>query len=162
MGNEALDCRGHWERIHLRASVGIDGRSLFYDESVTGFGAPFSILVCERFLGVPTNALTVPKLSGKIHPFFVPIRISGGTFEQGIDAGKRPIQQRDQIVFEIDLQSYVLVVLAAACFKRLPDLISRNVTFQICPTVKTVIRNFHSVQLVCLALSDGIVAIFVD
>ena len=88
MGDEALDCRGHWKRIHLRASVGIDGHSLFCVESVTGFGTPFSILVCERFLGVPTNALAVPKLSGKIHPLFVPIRISGGAFEQGID-GKR-------------------------------------------------------------------------
>ena len=127
MGDEAPDCRGHWKRIHLRASVGIDGHSLFCVESVTGFGTPFSILVCERFLGVPTNALAVPKLSGKIHPLFVPIRISGGAFEQGIDARKCPIQQRNQIVFEIDLQSYVLVVLAAACFECLPDLISRRV-----------------------------------
>lgn len=91
----------------------------------------------------------------------MPIRIHGDAFEQGIEARKRPIQQSDQIVFEIGLQSYVLVLLAA-CFERLPDLISRSVTFQICPTVKTVIRNSHSVHLVCLAPSDGIVAIFVD
>lgn len=116
--------------------MGIDGRGLFCAESVTSFGAPFSILVCERFLGIPADALAVPELSGKIHPLFAPIRIPGGTFEQGIDARKRPIQQRDQIVFEIDLQSYVLVVLAAACFERLPDLISRSVTFQICSAVK--------------------------
>ena len=57
----------------------------------------------------------------------MPIRISGCAFEQRVDTRERPVQQRDQIIFEIDLQSYVLVVLAAACFERLPDLISRSV-----------------------------------
>ena len=104
----------------------------------------------------------MPEFCSEIDPFLVSVRIPGGTFEQSVEARKRPIQQRNQIVFEIDLQSYVLVVLAAACFKCLPNLISRSVTFQICPTVKTVICNFHSVQFVCLTLSDGIVAIFVD
>lgn len=83
--------------------MGIDGRCLFYAESVTSFGTPFSILVCERFLGVSADTLAVPELSGKIHPFLAPIRIPGSTFEQGIEARKRSIQQRNQIVFEIDL-----------------------------------------------------------
>ena len=83
----------------------------------------------------------MPEFCSEIDPFLVSVRIPGGTFEQSVEARKRPIQQRNQIVFEIDLQSYVLVVLAAACFKCLPNLI---------------------VQFVCLTLSDGIVAIFVD
>ena len=90
------------------------------------------------------------------------IRIPGGTFEKCVDAGKRPVQQRDQIVFEIDFQLYVLIVLAAARFENLPDLISRSVAFEISPTVKTVVCNFHSVQFVRLTLPNGVVAVFVD
>jgi hypothetical protein len=44
----------------------------------------------------------------------------------------------------------------------LPDLVNRGVAFESRPTVKTVIRNFHSVQLICLALPNGVVAVFVD
>ncbi len=68
-----------------------------------------------------------------------PIRIPGSTFETCVDARKRPIQQSNQIVFEIDFQLYVKIVLAAARFKRLSDLIRRSVTFESCPTAKTVI-----------------------
>ena len=92
----------------------------------------------------------------------MPVCIPGSTFEQRIDTRKRPIQQGDQIVFEINFQPNVLVILASARFECLPDLISGSVAFKICPTVKTVICNFYSIQLVCLTLSDGIVAIFVD
>ena len=142
--------------------MGINGRRLFLAESVPGFGAPLSILIYECFLRAFTDTLPMPRFFDEIGPFLVSIHISGCAFEQRVDTRKRPIQQRDQIVFEIDLRSYVLVVLAAARFERLPDLISGRVTFKICPTVKTVIRNFHSVQLVCLAFPDGVVAIFVN
>ena len=142
--------------------MGIDGHSLFHAESVPGFGAPLSVLICERFLRFHADTLAVPEVFGEIHPFLVSIRIPGSTFEKCVDAGKRPVQQRDQIVFEIDFQLYVLIVLAAARFENLPDLISRSIAFEISPTVKTVICNFHSVQFVRLALPDGVVAVFVD
>ena len=100
----------------------------------------------------------MPEFPGEIYPFLVSIHIPGSTFEKCVDARKRPIQQSNQIVFEV----YVLIVLAAARFKRLPGLIRRSVTFERCPTVKTVIRNFYSVQLVRLALPDGVVAVFIN
>ena len=142
--------------------MGINGRRLFLSESVSGFGAPLSILIYECFLRASTGTLPMPKSLDEIDPFLVFIHISGCAFEQRVDTRKRPIQQRDQIVFEIDLRSYILVVLAAARFECLPDLISGRVTFKSRPTIKTVIRNFHSVQFVCLAPSYGIVAIFVN
>ena len=126
----------------------IDGCSLFHAEFVPSFSAALLVLICKHFLGVPTDTLPVPEFLGKIHPFFMPIRISGSTFEQRVDTGKGSIQQGDQIVFEIDFQLYVLIVLAATRFKNLPDLINRSVMFEISPTAKTVISNFHSVQLI--------------
>ena len=78
----------------------------------------------------------MPEFCSEIDPFLVSVRIPGGTFEQSVEARKRPIQQRNQIVFEIDLQSYVLVVLAAACFKCLPNLISRRAFLVLTPKLQ--------------------------
>lgn len=142
--------------------MGIDAHRFFCAESVPGLGAPLSVRVCECFLREPADTLAVPEFLGEIHLFLVSIRISGSTFEKCVDAGKCPIQQRNQIVFEIDFQFYVLIVLTAARFVGLPDLISRGVAFEISPSVKTIMCNFHSIQLVCFTLLDGIISIFVD
>ena len=80
--------------------------------------------------------------------------IPGSTFEKGIETRKGPIQQSDEIVFEVDFQPYILVVLAAARLECLPDLICRSVTFKISPTVKTVVCSFHGVQFVRFALPE--------
>ena len=142
--------------------MSIDGSRLSLAESVPSFGTPLSILVYERLLSASTDTLAMPEFRGEIHPFLVSIRIPGSAFEQNVEARKGPIQQRSQIVFEIDFQLYVLVVLTAARFECLSDLVSRCVAFQRCPAVKTVVRNFHSVQFIRFALPDGVVAVFVD
>ena len=90
--NEASNRVGHWKRIRLQGGVVIDGRGFFHAESVPGFDAPLLVLVCERFLGVPADTLPMPEFLGKIHSFFVPVHISGSTYEQDIEARKRPIQ----------------------------------------------------------------------
>ena len=53
------------------------------------------ILVCEHKLRFPTDALTVPELPSEVHPFLMPIHISGSTFEQCVDTRKCSIQQCD-------------------------------------------------------------------
>ena len=72
--------------------MGVDGRGFFLAESVPGFGTPLFVLVCERFFGVPADTLPMPEFLGKIHPFFVSVHIPGSTFEQDVEARKRPIQ----------------------------------------------------------------------
>lgn len=72
--------------------MSIDGRGFFHAESVPSFDTPFLVLVYERFLGIPADTLPAPEFPGKIHPFLMPIYISGGAFEQDIEARKRSIQ----------------------------------------------------------------------
>lgn len=145
MGDDALDCIAHRQRIYLCGGVGINVRSLFSTGSVSGFGAPLLILIGEGFLRISANAFAVPEFLGEINPFLVSIRTPGSTFKKGVDTGECPIQQGDQVVFEIDLQPDVLIILATANFEGLPNLINGSVAFKLSPTIKTVICNFHSV-----------------